>query len=116
VPILSAFDSADTDFSCPARFTTTQATQALMLLNSDMMNDEAKAFAARLKKEAGDSPESRVKLALRLALSRDPNRDEITRGLKFMQTLKTKHKVTDEIALNQFALLILNLNEFVYLD
>jgi hypothetical protein len=116
VPILSAFDSADTDFSCPARFTTTQATQALMLLNSDMMNDEAKAFAARLKKEAGDSHESQVRLALRLALSRDPSQDEITRGLTFIQTLKTKHKATDEIALNQFALLILNLNEFVYLD
>jgi mono/diheme cytochrome c family protein len=116
VPILSAFDAADTDFSCPARFTTTQATQSLMLLNSDMMNDEAKAFANRLKKEAGASPESQVRLALRLALSREPTSEEITRGISFMQTLKTKHNVTAETALDQFALLVLNLNEFVYLD
>jgi hypothetical protein len=116
VPILSAFDAADTDFSCPARFTTTQATQSLMLLNSDMMNDEAKAFANRLKKEAGASPESQVRLALRLALSREPSNDEISRGITFMQTLKTKHNATAETALNQFALLVLNLNEFAYLD
>ncbi|MDB5320135.1 MAG: hypothetical protein JWN40_1766 [Phycisphaerales bacterium] len=116
VPIIAAFDAADTDFSCPARFTTTQATQSLMLLNSDMMNDEAKAFANRLKKEAGASPEAQVKLGLRLALSREPTQDEIERGLTFMQTLKTKYNTAPEVALNQFALLVLNLNEFVYLD
>jgi hypothetical protein len=116
VPIIAAFDAADTDFSCPARFTTTQATQSLMLLNSDMMNDEAKAFASRLKKEAGASPEAQVKLGLRLALSREPTQDETARGLAFMQTLKTKYNTAPEVALNQFALLVLNLNEFVYLD
>ena len=77
---------------------------------------EAKNLADRLKKEAPDSAESQVRLALRLALSREPQQDEVARGVAFIQTLKTKHKVTDEVALNQFALLVLNLNEFVYLD
>jgi hypothetical protein len=116
VPIISAFDGPDTDFSCPARFTTTQATQSLMLLNSDMINDEAKAFAERLKKQGRASPEARVRLALRLALCRTPNDEEIERGVSFLQTLKTKYNVTDDLALQQFALLVLNLNEFVYLD
>ena len=116
VPIISAFDGPDTDFSCPARFTTTQATQSLMLLNSDMINDEAKAFAERLKKQGGTEPEGRVRLALKLALCRTPNEDEIERGVSFMQTLKTKYNVTGDAALDQFALLVLNLNEFVYLD
>ena len=116
VPIISAFDGPDTDFSCPARFTTTQATQSLMLLNSDMINDEAKAFAERLKKQGGAEPEARVRLALKLALCRTPNEDEIERGVSFMQTLKTKYNVTGDAALDQFALLVLNLNEFVYLD
>jgi hypothetical protein len=114
--MISAFDAADTDFSCPARFQTTQSTQALMMINSDMINDEARNFAARLKKEAGPDAESQVKLALRLALSREPAKDEITRGVTFIHRLKQKHSATEETALNQFALLVLNLNEFVYLD
>jgi hypothetical protein len=116
VPMISAFDAADNDFSCPARFTTTQPNQSLMMLNSDEINQEAKNLADRLRKEAPDSAESQVRLALRLALSREPQKDEIARGLAFIHTLKTKHHTTDDVALNQFALLVLNLNEFVYLD
>ena len=33
-----------------------------------------------------------------------------------MQTLKTKYSVTARRALQQLCLLVLNLNEFVYLD
>ncbi|HEY7119978.1 MAG TPA: DUF1553 domain-containing protein [Tepidisphaeraceae bacterium] len=116
VPMIAAFDAADTDFSCPARFTTTQSTQALMMLNSDMINDEAKSFARRIRKDAGNNPEAQVRLALRLALCRDPAEDEIARGVTFMKTLKDKHHASDDLALDQFALLVLNLNEFVYLD
>jgi hypothetical protein len=87
-----------------------------MMLNSDEINQEAHNLADRLKKEAPDSPESQVRLALRLALSREPQPDEVARGVAFIQALKTKHHATDEVALNQFALLVLNLNEFVYLD
>jgi len=116
VPIIAAFDGADTDFSCPSRFQTTQSTQALMMLNSDMINDEARALAARLKSQAGDDPRKQVEMALRLALSRTPTDDEISRGVDFMARLQAKHKASPETALNQFALLVLNLNEFVYVD
>ena len=116
VPMVAAFDAADTDFSCPARFTTTQANQSLMMLNSDQINAEAKDLATRLKKEAPANTESQVRLALRLATSREPQNDEITRGVTFIHTLKSKYNLSDEQALNQFALLVLNLNEFVYLD
>jgi hypothetical protein len=116
VPALVAFDSADTDFSCPARFTTTQSTQALLMLNSEWINEEAKAFASRLRNEAGDAPAAQVELALSLAVSRAPKSDEIERGVTFMNRLVEKHHVTKDVALEQFALLVLNLNEFVYLD
>jgi hypothetical protein len=87
-----------------------------MMLNGDQVNEEAKNLADRLRKEAPGSAESQVRLALRLALSREPQKDEVARGLTFIHTLKTKHHTTDDVALNQFALLVLNLNEFVYLD
>ena len=116
VPLISAFDGPDTDFSCSARFTTTQSTQAIMMLNGDMINEEAQVFAARLKRDAGPDPAKQVALALRLTLSRTPDAQEIDRGVDFMNRLKTKYNATEETALNQFALLVLNLNEFVYLD
>ena len=57
-----------------------------------------------------------MKLALRLALAREPAPDEIDRGVDFMRKLKEKYKLADDAALNQFALLVLNLNEFIFLD
>jgi len=115
-PLLSSFDFPDTDGSCEARFVTTQPGQALALLNGDFLNSQAAAFADRLRREAGDKTESQVALALRLALSREPSPPEIERGLRLIETLKSKHALTAEVALNNYCLFALNLNEFVYLD
>ncbi len=41
VPILATHDAADTDFSCPVRYTTTVPTQALGLLNGAFANEQA---------------------------------------------------------------------------
>ena len=116
VPILASLDAADNDTTCPARFTTTQSTQALGMLNSDFTNGEAKAFAARLRKEAGENLENQVRLALRLTLCHEPGKEDVARGVKFTSDLEKDLKVAPEMALNQFCLLVLNLNEFVYLD
>jgi hypothetical protein len=55
VPILASFDAADTDASCPVRFATTQPTQALGLLNSAFVNEQARRFAASLRRRPGRS-------------------------------------------------------------
>ena len=80
------------------------------------MNDSAKAFANRLRKEGGDKHTSQVQLGLRIVLSRDPTEKEVKAGEKMIGDMKIKFNLTDEEALNRFALLALNLNEFVYLD
>ena len=116
VPILSSLDAADNDSSCPVRFTTTQSTQALGMLNSDFTNEEAAALAARLRREAGEKLEDQVRLALRLALCHEPGAEDVARGVNFTTKLETQLKVEPRMALNQFCLLVLNLNEFVYLD
>ena len=41
VPILATHDVADTDSSCPVRYTTTVPTQALGLLNGEFANEQA---------------------------------------------------------------------------
>jgi len=116
LPILADFDIADTDSSCAARFTTTQPTQALGMLNGKFLNDQAAEFAKRLRQEAGDKVEAQVTLAYRLALSHEPDKALVQRGLKLIDALQQKHGQSAAEALKGFCLMVLNLNEFVYLD
>jgi hypothetical protein len=116
LPILSDFDVADTDSSCAARFTTTQPTQALGMLNGEFLNDQAIHFAKRLRTETGADVYQQVALGYRLALNREPDQKMIQRGVALIEALKTKHELSAEKALEQFCLVALNLNEFVYLD
>lgn len=115
VPLLAVFDFPDADGSCEARFRTTQPAQALTMLNGNLLNEEARAFARRLRKES-DTPQARVARGLSLALCRPADDEEIARGLDLIDTLKTQHNIDDERALELFCLVTLNLNEFVYLD
>jgi hypothetical protein len=115
-PFLETFDLADTDASCPVRFATTQPTQALTMLNSEFMLEEAAALAARLRREAGDGRAEQVRLALRLALSRSPGDDEVQRGLRLIDDLEKLEGLAPEAALAQFCLMVYNLNEFIFLD
>ena len=54
VPILEVFDLAEADRSSPSRFSTTQPTQALAMLNGAFLNEQAAALSARLLREADD--------------------------------------------------------------
>jgi hypothetical protein len=116
LPILESFDLAETDRTTAVRFSTTQPTQALGMLNGDFLNKQARVFASRLRKEAGTDPSAQVRLALMLATSRAPAEAEIERGTRFMQTLQTQDGASAETALDMYCLLVLNMNEFMYLD
>ncbi len=116
VPLLADFDFPDTDSSCAARFTTVQPTQALGMLNGEFLNQQAQKFANRLMREAGMDANQQVALAFRLALSREANASEIERGLKLLTNLKEKQGLSTDQALQQFCLMVLNLNEFCFLD
>jgi hypothetical protein len=115
-PILNTFDVADMDSSCAARFATTVPTQALTSLNSKFYNDQARIFAQRLKKEGGSNVKDQVKLGLRLALSREAKDSEIQRGVSLIERLQSEDKLSADKALDYFCLVVLNMNEFVYLD
>lgn len=116
VPIIASFDGADTDASCPARFVTTQPTQALGMLNSEFVNEQATHFAEFLRDRAGDNPEAQIALALRRLFQREPTSLEIERGMNLLAALQEKHGLAPEKALAQFCVAAYNLNEFVYLD
>jgi hypothetical protein len=115
-PILERFDVAETDRSSPVRFSTTQPTQALLMLNSDFLNAQADVFARRLRREAGPDVHRQVALALRLATARRPGAAEVERGVRLIEALRSEDGASAEAALKYFCLAVLNLNEFVYLD
>jgi hypothetical protein len=115
-PILSNFDMADTDMSCPVRFNTTQPTQALHLLNGEFTRLQARALARRLEREAGSEPSDQVRLALRLMGNPVPGADEVESHVGFLEELRQDYGLQPGEALEAFGLVVFNLNAFVYLD
>ncbi len=115
-PLLAVFDVADTDQSCAERFVTTQPAQALALLNGEFINKQARLFAERLEKDAGDRLEDQIRLGLHLALGREPKEREILLHASFTNRLQAEQGVSAEEALVDFCLVTYNLNEFIYLD
>jgi hypothetical protein len=127
LPLLEAFDAADTGQTCARRNVTTIAPQALTLLNGEFVQEESRFFAERLRKEAGDEPARQVERAYRLALARAPSDSEMETALGFLARQAERARKAgagappSEIdaarrALESFCLVVLNLNEFVYVD
>ncbi len=115
-PILQDFDLADTDGTCPVRFRSILPTQALAMMNSEFINEEAVSFAKRLRAEAPDDPRRQVGLALEIALARPATAGELDYGMELVEVMMREHKLSTEDAFNRFALLVLNLNEFFFVD
>ena len=87
VPIMAVHDAADTDSSCPVRYTTTVPTQALGMLNGEFANEQAAHLADRLRREAPGDIAAQVRRAIRLTTARDPDKDEVRGDLEFVRTL-----------------------------
>ena len=106
LPFMEVFDTPDSLLSCPRRESSTDAPQALEMLNGPLSNRLAEAFAQRLSDEAGNDAEKQVRLAYRLAAGRLPNARENQTALEFLRTQP----------LREFALAIFNLNAFLYVE
>ena len=115
-PILQSHDAADTDATCPVRFTTTVPTQALTMINGEFVNESALTFAEHIRKQAGNTLHDQIKHGLSIVFSRSPEPKEIEAGVKMVEEVKAVGNLSDKDALDRFALLALNLNEFMYLD
>jgi hypothetical protein len=135
-PLFEAFDMPDTHESCARRNVTTTAPQALLLMNGGMGLARAAAFAGRVLRESSGSDRARLRRAYQIAYGRDAGRDELQAAEAFLdeQTALTRGRVeagekvalpahaplpTDaarSAALVDFCHVLLNSNEFVYVD
>jgi hypothetical protein len=114
--LLTAFDFPDVDASCEDRFRTTQPGQALAMLNGEFLNEQAGRMAVRVASEAGSAPRAQVAHAIRLALQRPSTDEEIADGMKLLARLTKERGQKPADALKFWCLMVLNLNEFIYLD
>jgi hypothetical protein len=105
LPALSNFDQPDTLSSCPERPVSTHALQGLTMLNSDFLQEQSKAFGRRIQ-EGCKSKDCAVRQAYSLALNRLPNPKELQLARTFFQKGGT---------IEDFALALVNRNDFVYL-
>jgi hypothetical protein len=109
LPFLQVFDAPDLLGSCPRREVSTHAPQALEMLNGDFANEQAKALASRMLKQAGSNPKRQIDFAYRVTTGRPPKPQELQIALAF---LKDKSAGARE----QFALAMFNLNAFLYVN
>jgi hypothetical protein len=120
-PMFEVFDQPDTMVSCEQRTTTTVPTQALTLLNNEFSLLQSQHFAKRVRESAGESAESQVTTAYRIALSRDPRPAEMTDNLAFLAERRSHHASKPAgdpalAALTDLCNVMLNLNEFLYVQ
>src|SRR5205823_15099793 len=106
-----AFDPPEVMTSCPRRLETTVPTQALTMLNSRTAQEQARAFAERLLREAGPETKSILDRAWLLAFGRPITMPERKRAGDFLKLGENKRETLAELCQALF-----NANEFVYVD
>ncbi len=124
--LLDAFDAPGGTTSTPRRNTTTTAPQALLLVNGEWVLARAEAFATRLEhQEPGSSAAlGRIVMAYRLAFGRWPEPEETAEAVSFLgrqarSTGAAPHRAdaaADHSALVDFCHVLLNSNEYLYVD
>jgi hypothetical protein len=101
-----AFDCPDGGQIAPRRSQSTTPLQALNLLNSPFLMQQADLFAARLTAEAGPTPKAQIRRGFQLAWQREPAADELADCLG----------VVRQHGLTVLCRALLNSNEFLFID
>ncbi len=135
-PLFDSFDMPDPHESCPRRNTTTSPIQALNLLNGKLTLEWAQSFAGRVLELAGKDFDQQIETAFRLAYSRQPDKGEKQTAIEFFDAhrkiLLERVAKDEELALPpklaeaadplhaatlvDFCHMLINANEFVYLN
>jgi hypothetical protein len=132
--MFDVFDAPDTQTACAQRSTSTHALQALVLLNGDFAIARARGLAGRLLRESAGSVDARVHHAYRIVLAREPTAKELAQARAFLdaqgELLRARIAHGEAVfrptgvpagvdpaeaaAWVDFALAMINRNEFVY--
>jgi hypothetical protein len=137
-PLFDAFDAPDSNVTCAERNVSVNAPQALMLLNSALVLDGARHVAGRVLGAAVDRSDlpGLLRGAYRSLLGRDPDAGEVKQGVAFLESepelLSARTEDAKSLALPvpmpdggdlaqgaalvDYCHVLINLNEFVFID
>lgn len=129
--LMETFDQPAMTPNCDRRRPSTNASQSLMMLNSDALLDHGRNFAERLEFLAPNRPEDQIRQAWLLAYSRHIRPSELVTALQlnnelmesfaklpqYQSSSKKKPKRTaQQEALSVMCQMLLASNEFLYVD
>ncbi len=115
IPFMTMFDAPEPTQSIGERVSTTLPTQALTMMNSPFVRQQAEKLVTRIRPSADVPLETSVDRAYQFAFARQPSKEERDRMLGFVNQ-QTKANPDLTIALTEFCQVLLCLNEFVYVD
>ncbi|HZN32652.1 MAG TPA: DUF1553 domain-containing protein, partial [Pirellulaceae bacterium] len=113
--LFRVFDIASPDQSSPRRPRTTVPQQALFLMNSPFVIEQAQALSARPEIAAAADSSAQVAALYRLVLHRPPDSEELAIGRDFLIAAQAQPD-TKLAPLAQYAQLLLLTNEVMYVD
>jgi hypothetical protein len=121
-PLLAIFDGADANTATGLRQASTVAPQALFMLNSEFVHEQAALFADRVTREASQEAD-RIALAYRLAFGRSPATDELQEARDYLRQVSQRLAETSlpdnqrtRAAWASFVRVLLSGNAFLFVD
>ena len=130
VTMLESFDAPQLKPNCLRRTRSTVASQALQMMNSELLRNSSRYMAGRIIDSVGADPAAQVRSAYRTALARDPSAAERTDALATLEELARawRRRLDEEVpmepragrarwlALATLCHTLLNSAEFLYID
>jgi hypothetical protein len=119
--VLETFDGAAMSPNCELRSSSTVTPQALMLMNSAFIHEQAEYFAKRVAQEGKDVP-GQVERAWRLAFGNEPSKSDIDDAMRFVTEQSVRFRGQSKAgdpqlrALTNYCQALLSANRFLYVD
>ena len=116
MPFIKVFDGPNVDESCSVREVTTVTPQVFALFNSKFVQEKSLAMAERIEREVGTSVAAQVERAFKLAFQRSPSASQREESTRFLSRQENDDPNEPRGSLADLCLVLLNSNEFVFLE
>lgn len=119
VTMLEIFDGAQTGLNCTRRSSATVPLQSLALLNSQFVRERSKAFARRVRPQAGKDQATAIHVAFRHAMGRLPSMEERRAAEEFLENQSSQYAGNDtiqEAVWTDFCQMLVASNTFLYVE
>jgi hypothetical protein len=115
--LFRTFDFASPDATSPQRYLTTVPQQALFLLNSPFVQQQAKALVHRPEVATTMDARAKIQILYRLAYGRGADSDEIRLGERYISSSADDGETVGSMnPWERYAQVLLLANEFMFVD